>query len=57
MELSAKYNPSEVEDKWYAYWLEHKLFHSEPNEKELLPFSCIQLPRYFVLAARGVLRA
>ena len=34
MELSAKYNASEVEDKWYAYWLEHKFFHSEPNEKE-----------------------
>ena len=33
MELSAKYNPSEVEDKWYAYWLEHKFFHSEPNSK------------------------
>lgn len=30
MELSAKYNPSEVEDKWYAYWLENKFFHSEP---------------------------
>ncbi len=42
MELSAKYNPSEVEDKWYAYWLEHKLFHSEPNEKE--PYTIVIPP-------------
>ena len=38
MALSSKYNPKEVEDKWYQHWLEHKFFHSEPNpEKE--PFS------------------
>ena len=24
MELPAKYNPAETEDKWYAYWLENK---------------------------------
>lgn len=24
MELSAKYDPSQVEDKWYAYWLKNK---------------------------------
>lgn len=42
MELSAKYNPSEVEDKWYAYWLAHKLFHSEPNEKE--PYTIVIPP-------------
>lgn len=33
MELSAKYNPSEVEDKWYAWWLEENLFHSEPDSR------------------------
>lgn len=33
MELSAKYDPSQVEDKWYAYWLKNKFFHSEPNNK------------------------
>ncbi len=27
-ELPQKYNPSEVEDKWYGYWTEHRLFHS-----------------------------
>lgn len=41
MELSAKYNPSEVEDKWYAYWLEHGFFHSTPDQRE--PF-CIVIP-------------
>ena len=34
MELSKKYNPSEVEDKWYAYWLKYKFFHSEPDKRE-----------------------
>lgn len=41
-ELATKYNPSEVEDKWYAYWMEHGLFHSEPDNRE--PF-CIVIPR------------
>ncbi len=27
-ELATKYKPAEVEDKWYAQWLEHGLFHS-----------------------------
>ncbi len=31
MALATKYNPAEVEDKWYQYWLEHGFFHSEPN--------------------------
>lgn len=34
MELSAKYNPAEVEDKWYSFWLKNKFFHSEPDERE-----------------------
>ena len=34
MEIPAKYNPSQTEDKWYAYWLEHKFFHSEPDSRE-----------------------
>ena len=40
-ELATKYNPKEVEDKWYAYWMERGLFHSEPDERE--PF-CIVIP-------------
>ncbi|WP_345372401.1 valine--tRNA ligase [Algivirga pacifica] len=31
MELAKTYNPKEVEDKWYAYWMEKKFFHSKPN--------------------------
>ena len=40
-ELATKYNPSEVEDKWYGYWMEHRLFHSEPDSRE--PY-CIVIP-------------
>ena len=40
-ELATKYNPAEVEDKWYAYWLRHNLFHSTPDARE--PF-CIVIP-------------
>ena len=42
MELSAKYNPAEVEDKWYADWLAKKYFHSEPNEKD--PYTIVIPP-------------
>ena len=41
-DLAAKYSAKEVEDKWYAYWLEHKFFHSEPNEKE--PYTIVIPP-------------
>ena len=40
-ELATKYDPSQVEDKWYAYWMEHGLFHSEPDSRE--PY-CIVIP-------------
>ena len=40
--LATKYNPSEVEDKWYAYWMEHKLFHSEPDGRE--PYTIVIPP-------------
>ena len=42
MEISAKYNPSEVEDKWYAYWLQNKCFHSEPDSRE--PYTIVIPP-------------
>jgi len=42
MELAAKYNAAAVEDKWYAYWLKHKFFHSEPNGKE--PYTVVIPP-------------
>ena len=41
-ELAAKYSAAQVEDKWYRYWLEHKFFHSEPNEKE--PYTIVIPP-------------
>ncbi len=43
MSLSTKYNPSEVEDKWYQYWLDKKFFKSTPNpDKE--PYSIVIPP-------------
>ena len=41
-EISKNYNPSEIEDKWYSYWLSHKLFESKPNPAKE-PF-CIVIP-------------
>ena len=40
--LPAKYDPSQVEDKWYAYWMEHRLFHSEPDGRE--PYTIVIPP-------------
>ena len=43
MSLSTKYNPAEVEDKWYRYWMQNGFFHSEPNpDKE--PYSIVIPP-------------
>ena len=42
MEISAKYNPAEVEDKWYAYWLKNRFFHSEPDSRE--PYTIVIPP-------------
>jgi valyl-tRNA synthetase len=43
MALSTKYNPAEVEDKWYQYWMENGFFHSEPNpDKE--PYTIVIPP-------------
>ncbi|MCH5235078.1 MAG: valine--tRNA ligase [Muribaculaceae bacterium] len=39
--MNTQYNPADVENKWYAYWMEHGLFHSEPDDRE--PF-CIVIP-------------
>ncbi len=33
-EIPKAYNPSEVEDKWYSYWLENDLFRSEIDENK-----------------------
>ncbi|MDP3312125.1 valine--tRNA ligase [Lutibacter sp.] len=42
MSLATKYNPKEVENKWYSYWMENKYFHSTPNEKE--PYTIVIPP-------------
>ncbi|MFQ9317496.1 valine--tRNA ligase [uncultured Dysgonomonas sp.] len=42
MEIASKYNPAEVEDKWYKYWLENKFFHSEPDSRE--PYTIVIPP-------------
>lgn len=42
MSLSTKYNPSEVESKWYSYWMQKGYFHSEPDPNKE-PF-CIVIP-------------
>ena len=42
MEIDAKYNPAEVEDKWYSYWLENRCFHSEPDNRE--PYTVVIPP-------------
>ena len=34
MEIPSKYNAVTVESKWYAYWMKHGYFHSEPDERE-----------------------
>lgn len=41
-ELATKYNPAEVEDKWYDYWMEHKLFSSRPDARE--PYTVVIPP-------------
>ncbi|MDD7257225.1 MAG: valine--tRNA ligase [Prevotellaceae bacterium] len=42
MELASKYNPSEVESKWYQYWLDNKLFGSKPDGRE--PYTIVIPP-------------
>ncbi|HZV68276.1 MAG TPA: valine--tRNA ligase [Saprospiraceae bacterium] len=33
-ELSKRYSPGDIEDKWYAHWMLGGYFHSEPDERE-----------------------
>ena len=42
MELAAKYNPEEVENKWYQYWMDHKMFSSKPDNRQ--PFTVVIPP-------------
>ena len=42
MELATKYDPREVESKWYQYWLDNKLFSSKPDGRE--PYTIVIPP-------------
>lgn len=42
MELPKTYSPADVEDKWYAYWLQQNYFHAEPDNRE--PFTIVIPP-------------
>ncbi|MBR0434187.1 MAG: valine--tRNA ligase [Bacteroidaceae bacterium] len=42
MEISSKYSPSDVEGKWYQYWLDNKLFSSKPDGRE--PYTVVIPP-------------
>ena len=42
MELSTTYSPSEIEEKWYAYWEEKDYFSSKPDDRE--PFTILIPP-------------
>lgn len=41
-EITAKYSPKNVEDKWYKFWIDNHFFHSEPNEKK--PYTIVIPP-------------
>lgn len=42
VDLPKTYSPADTEDKWYAYWLQQNLFHSEPDSRE--PFTVVIPP-------------
>ena len=42
MELATKYTPEEVENKWYKYWEDKGLFHSEPDARK--PYTIVIPP-------------
>lgn len=42
MELSSRYNPQEVESKWYEHWMANHYFHSKPDDRE--PFTVVIPP-------------
>ena len=50
MELASKYNPTDIEAKWYQYWLDNSFFKSTPDGRKpytvvipppMLPVCCI----------------
>ncbi|TYA53245.1 valine--tRNA ligase [Formosa maritima] len=42
MQIPSKYDASQVESKWYNYWMKHNYFHSTPDERE--PYTIVIPP-------------
>ncbi len=42
MNLATKYNATQVEKKWYDYWMQNNYFHSIPDERE--PYTIVIPP-------------
>ena len=42
MDIPSKYNPANVEDKWYSYWMENEFFNSTPDDRE--PYTIVIPP-------------
>ena len=42
MEIPKVYDPSQIEEKWYSYWLEHRYFNSVPDDRE--PYTVVIPP-------------
>ncbi|MBO7306698.1 MAG: valine--tRNA ligase [Alistipes sp.] len=42
MQLADKYSPELIEQKWYDFWLDNNLFHSEPDARE--PYTIVIPP-------------
>ncbi len=40
--LPKNFEPSQIEEKWYDYWMQHKLFHSEPDDRK--PYTIVIPP-------------
>ncbi len=42
MDISSKYEPQKVENRWYDYWMTHNYFHSTPDGRE--PYTIVIPP-------------
>ena len=42
MEIASKYDPRAIEEKWYQFWLDKRLFHSEPDNR--VPYTVVIPP-------------
>lgn len=42
MEISSKFNPADIESKWYQHWIQKGYFHSEPDDRE--PYTIVIPP-------------